>query len=178
MKLVGGDSGRYEREKFVDDVLLAPSERVVVDVLFDKAGRSRSSTARLSRTYTLASITVDEEPAEPSFAEEFESCAATLKWSRSGSGSPPTSTPPPDKTLRSSLRWTWAARRAMPSYACPMHPEIIGPWPAVPEVRDEAPSAADDHLRLPDASGGRRRAGTCPQCGMNLCATGRDARRP
>jgi len=28
MKLVGGDSGRYERETFVDEVMLAPSERV------------------------------------------------------------------------------------------------------------------------------------------------------
>ena len=35
MKLVGGDSGRCEREEFVDSVTLAPSERVVVDVLFD-----------------------------------------------------------------------------------------------------------------------------------------------
>src|ERR687894_2545418 len=38
MKLVGGDSGHHEREEFVDEVILAPSERVVVDVLFDKAG--------------------------------------------------------------------------------------------------------------------------------------------
>src|SRR5206468_9733401 len=29
MKLVGGDSGRYEHEAFVDAVLLAPSERAV-----------------------------------------------------------------------------------------------------------------------------------------------------
>ena len=36
MKLVGGDSGRCEREQFVEDVVLAPSERVVVDVLFDR----------------------------------------------------------------------------------------------------------------------------------------------
>src|SRR5215211_6213292 len=35
MKLVGGDSGRCEQERFVEDVTLAPSERVVVDVLFD-----------------------------------------------------------------------------------------------------------------------------------------------
>ena len=35
MKLVGGDSGRYEHEAFVDEVLLAPSERAVVDVLFE-----------------------------------------------------------------------------------------------------------------------------------------------
>ena len=38
MKLVGGDSGRYEREEFVDSVILAPSERVVVDVLFEQPG--------------------------------------------------------------------------------------------------------------------------------------------
>ena len=43
MKLVGGDSGRYERETFVDEVMLAPSERAVVDVLFD--GRRRASRA-------------------------------------------------------------------------------------------------------------------------------------
>ena len=38
MKLVGGDSGRFEREEFVETVLLAPSERVVADVLFDTPG--------------------------------------------------------------------------------------------------------------------------------------------
>ena len=38
IKLVGGDSGRYEREEFVESVILAPSERVVVDVLFEQPG--------------------------------------------------------------------------------------------------------------------------------------------
>src|SRR4051794_9664713 len=38
MKLVGGDSGRCERERFVNSVILAPSERAVVDVLFDREG--------------------------------------------------------------------------------------------------------------------------------------------
>src|ERR671933_552565 len=38
MKLVGADSGHYEREELVDEVLLAPSERAVVDVLFGEAG--------------------------------------------------------------------------------------------------------------------------------------------
>jgi FtsP/CotA-like multicopper oxidase with cupredoxin domain len=31
MKLVGGDSGRYEREELVERVLLVPSERALVD---------------------------------------------------------------------------------------------------------------------------------------------------
>ena len=38
MKLVGADAGHYEREELVDEVLLAPSERVVVDVLFPDSG--------------------------------------------------------------------------------------------------------------------------------------------
>jgi FtsP/CotA-like multicopper oxidase with cupredoxin domain len=45
MKLVGADSGRAEHEQFVDEVILAPSERVVVDVLFDKGWRSNSRTS-------------------------------------------------------------------------------------------------------------------------------------
>src|SRR3954464_11200707 len=38
MKLVGGDSGRVEHERFVEEVVLAPSERVIVDVLFEQPG--------------------------------------------------------------------------------------------------------------------------------------------
>src|SRR5918911_1585030 len=37
MKLVGADAGRYEREEPVEEVLLAPSERAIVDVLFPEA---------------------------------------------------------------------------------------------------------------------------------------------
>ena len=44
MKRVGGDSGRCEREQLVEDVVLAPSERTVVDVLFDEPDSSRWST--------------------------------------------------------------------------------------------------------------------------------------
>src|SRR6266508_997744 len=39
MKLVGGDSGRVEHEEFVEDVILAPSERVVVVVCFESPGQ-------------------------------------------------------------------------------------------------------------------------------------------
>src|SRR6476646_3073570 len=38
-KLVGGDSGRYERETIIDEVLLAPSERAVLDALSDSPGQ-------------------------------------------------------------------------------------------------------------------------------------------
>ena len=61
MKLVGGDSGRCEREQFVEDVVLAPSERVVVDVLFEAPGKLTLEHRTPDRTYTLADVTVTED---------------------------------------------------------------------------------------------------------------------
>ena len=58
MKLVGGDSGRYEREVFVDEVLLAPSERAVVDVLFDAPGDVRLEHRTPDRVYDLGAFSV------------------------------------------------------------------------------------------------------------------------
>jgi hypothetical protein len=65
MKLVGGDSGRVEHEQLVDDVLLAPSERVVVDMLFDRPGELTLEHRTPELVYPLASIQVSEEPTEP-----------------------------------------------------------------------------------------------------------------
>src|SRR6266566_1617608 len=58
MKLVGGDSGRYERETFVDEVMLAPSERAVVDVLFDTPGQARLEHRTPDRVDDLGAFTV------------------------------------------------------------------------------------------------------------------------
>src|SRR5947209_8176680 len=60
MKLVGGDSGRVEHERFVDDVVLAPSERAVVDVLFERPGELTLEHRTPEKTYRLAQITVAE----------------------------------------------------------------------------------------------------------------------
>lgn len=38
LKLIGGDGGAYERSMLVDNIILGPSERAVVDVQFAKAG--------------------------------------------------------------------------------------------------------------------------------------------
>src|SRR5215210_283624 len=54
MKLVGADAGHYEHEEFVDEVLLAPSERVVVHVLFPDAGELELEHRTPERTYGLA----------------------------------------------------------------------------------------------------------------------------
>ncbi|HEX6555597.1 MAG TPA: multicopper oxidase family protein [Ktedonobacteraceae bacterium] len=78
MKLVGGDNGRVEREEFVEEVLLSPSERVIVDVYFEYAGKTQLEHRTPERTYPLANVIVDAQPVEPSFAQAF----FTLRRSR------------------------------------------------------------------------------------------------
>src|SRR5256714_1246615 len=59
-KLVGGDSGRYERETFTGEVLLAPSERAVIDVLFDTPGEVRLEHRTPDHVYDLGGFTVTD----------------------------------------------------------------------------------------------------------------------
>jgi FtsP/CotA-like multicopper oxidase with cupredoxin domain len=63
MKLVGGDSGRYERETFVEEVTIAPSERAVVDVLFDEPGELVLEHRTPEDVYALGRIDVREAAA-------------------------------------------------------------------------------------------------------------------
>src|SRR5512132_2682024 len=72
MKLVGADSGHYEQEELVEEVLLAPSERVVVDVHFRKEGAVALEHRTPEKSYRLAAIQVVDEPAEPDLTEQFE----------------------------------------------------------------------------------------------------------
>ena len=82
MKLVGGDSGRCEREQFVEAVVLAPSERIVVDVLFAEPGRLRLEHHTPDRTYPLAEITVTADPAAPALVDQFNIVAHERRHER------------------------------------------------------------------------------------------------
>jgi FtsP/CotA-like multicopper oxidase with cupredoxin domain len=72
MKLVGGDSGRVEREELVEQVLVAPSERAVVDVLVERPGELALEHRTPDRVYQLATIAVPGERAGRSRAAAFE----------------------------------------------------------------------------------------------------------
>jgi FtsP/CotA-like multicopper oxidase with cupredoxin domain len=75
MKLIGADGGRFEKETFVDEILLAPGERRVVDVLFENPGEYAMKHKTPGKSYGLGSVFVSSEQAAPSLAGAF----ATLR---------------------------------------------------------------------------------------------------
>jgi FtsP/CotA-like multicopper oxidase with cupredoxin domain len=99
MKLVGGDSGRVEHEEFISEVLLSPSERAVVDVLFDRPGQLELQHRTPGRARRLATITVTPEPASPSLAGQFHLLRHAPELAEERQGLAAWLDAPPDKTL-------------------------------------------------------------------------------
>jgi FtsP/CotA-like multicopper oxidase with cupredoxin domain len=146
MKLIGSDSGHYERDALVDAVLIAPSERAVVDVLFDEPGQLTLEHRTPNQTYPLAAITVSDEPAEPFLAAEFESLRSNADMAAERERIAPYLDAEPDKTLALVAEMDLGEPQLPPgaavAYVCPMHAEVLIEEP-----------------------------GRCPKCGMKLMAT-------
>jgi FtsP/CotA-like multicopper oxidase with cupredoxin domain len=71
LKLVGGDSGAYEKASWRDSVILGPSERAIIDVMFIKAGTYDIQNKTPDGTTVLGKINVDTDAAQPSYVSEF-----------------------------------------------------------------------------------------------------------
>jgi FtsP/CotA-like multicopper oxidase with cupredoxin domain len=133
MKLVGGDSGRYEREQLVEGVLLAPSERAVVDVLFEEPGQLTLEHRTPHRTYPLATIAVGDQRAEPSLAPQFENLRTNADMVTERERIAPYLEAEPDKALALVAEMDMGEPELPPgatvAYACPMHPEVVSEQP-------------------------------------------------
>jgi len=171
MKLVGGDSGHYEHETFVEEILLSPSERFVVDVLFEQAGEHVLEHRTPDRTYRLASVTVQDEAAEPSLAEQFALLRTNADLVAERVRIAPLLDAAPDKTLAFVAEMDFETPEDA-VYTCPMHPEVVRDEPGrCPEcgmklMPVEAPPtsyACPMHPHVTSDSPDR-----CPECGMKL----------
>lgn len=78
MKLAGADGGKYERETFVDSVVISPSERAIVEVLFERPGAYVLQHNTPEKTYELGTVTVSAAKAVPLYAGSF----STLRVNR------------------------------------------------------------------------------------------------
>ena len=171
MKLVGGDSGRYEREELVERVLLAPSERVVVDVLFAEPGNVTLAHFTPERTYALAEIAVGEEPAEPALAGQFETVRSNPEWAAERERLEGYVSAPPDRTLGLVAEMDMGVPEGPVVYACPMHPEIVSEEPgSCPKcgMKLLAKAAATSYVCPMHPEVVSDAPDRCPQCGMKL----------
>jgi FtsP/CotA-like multicopper oxidase with cupredoxin domain len=173
MKLVGSDAGHYEREESVEEVLLAPSERAVVDVLFPRAGELELEHRTPERTYRLASITVTDEQAEPSYGDEFARMRTNPDTAELRRKIEPYLNAPPDKTLSFVAEMDIGAPEGVELvYVCPMHPEVVSTEPSscpkcgmklLAQAAEETTYVCPMHPEVTSDKPDR-----CPKCGMKL----------
>jgi FtsP/CotA-like multicopper oxidase with cupredoxin domain len=175
MKLVGGDNGRYEREVWIDAVLLAPSERAVADVAFPDSGTFPIEHRTPTRTYRLGSVVVGDEPVDSSLLDEFKTLHGNPGLRSERARLDDERRRPADKTLvfTASMPILYSEHNGSAStYVCPMHPDVTsskgGTCPkcgmklmSVTPISYVCPMHPDVVSSEP---------GTCPRCGMKLIA--------
>jgi FtsP/CotA-like multicopper oxidase with cupredoxin domain len=71
IKLVGGDSSRYEKETLIDSVIISPGEIYSIEVLFEKPGAFKIFHNTPDKTYILGSINVSEESYDNNNSSDF-----------------------------------------------------------------------------------------------------------
>ena len=173
MKLVGGDSGRVEHEQFVEDVVLAPSERVVVDVLFERPGELALEHHTPDRVYRLAAIDVGDAVAEPALSEQFGQLRSDPELAAERERLSGVLEAEPDKTLAFVAEMDFEEPEGPVVYACPMHPDVVQDEPGrcprcgMTLLAKAVPTTYACPMH-PDVR--QHEPGRCPQCGMKLLA--------
>jgi FtsP/CotA-like multicopper oxidase with cupredoxin domain len=110
IKVVASDISRFEREELVPSVVLAPAERYVVEVRFEKPGRYAIVNAIQAINHfigefepqvdTVGIVTVDSAPATPDYSQQFATLRENAAVARDVDRYRQYFERAPDKTLR------------------------------------------------------------------------------
>jgi FtsP/CotA-like multicopper oxidase with cupredoxin domain len=168
LKLVGADAGHYEHEELVEEVLVAPSERVVLDVLFEEPGELALQHRTPERTYDLAAVTVADEPAAPALWESFFALRTNGDMTAERDRVASLFDAPPDKTLA----FVGEMDLGEPEgglYGCPMHPEVVSEQPGkCPTCGMKLLPVETTYVCPMHPEVVSEEPGKCPECGMKL----------
>jgi FtsP/CotA-like multicopper oxidase with cupredoxin domain len=188
MKLVGGDSGRCETESFVETVLLSPSERAVVDVLFDTEGAVALEHRTPDHVYQLGTFSVrGSVPGDA--AKSFDQLRTDPELSAMREEVERNLARPPDKTLAfwSEMPLLYGTdgdeeTTEISYHECPMHPEVAASFAATcPKCGMKlVPTESLSPTAMPYVCPMHEEvvaswAATCPRCGMTLVSSDADA---
>jgi FtsP/CotA-like multicopper oxidase with cupredoxin domain len=171
MKLVGGDSGRCEHEQFVETVILGPSERAVVDVLFDAGADAALEHRTPERTYHLATVRLSGAPADGEPVDSFDTLRTNPEMVAERERIAPYLQSEPDKTLALTVEMDFEVPEGAVLYTCAMHPEVVSGEPGkcpkcamklMPAAATVAYTCAMHPAVVSDVPG------KCPLCAMKL----------
>jgi FtsP/CotA-like multicopper oxidase with cupredoxin domain len=171
MKLVGGDSGRVEQERFVESVILAPSERAVVDVLFESEGEAVLEHRTPDTIYPLATVTVAGEIDDPAPGLAFDQLRVNPEFAELRDRIASHRAAEPDKSLAFVAEMDFEEPEGPVMYVCPMHPEVVSETEgSCPECGMKLmPVAAPKSYVCPmHPEVVSEQQGKCPECGMKL----------
>lgn len=141
MKLVGSDAGCYEREEWIDHVVIGPSERAIVDVRYSEHGAFALQHVTPGHTYVLASVEVIDPGTGSLRAQNYEILRVNADMVAEQQRAERYRDAPADKSLALVAAMDFDEPDSAGSLVCvcPMHPDVV-----------------------------RDRPGHCPNCGMKL----------
>lgn len=90
LKIIGADSGLYEKEYFADNAIISPSERIIAEVTFNEPGIYNIQNKNPIKTHTLGTIKIEgEETSKELELKRHETVTASIAELKEHFNQPP-----------------------------------------------------------------------------------------